>query len=264
MNEWDIVIKSLKDHGRVMIAGMVAGLIAAVLVTVFQTPVWEARMTVAPTTRTGILNLSSVLPRSAADTPMLQYFVDRIDAATSSDFALFQTLIDSPRLARRLIGAEAGNLPEAEPSDLTAWLNEHVRVRNVGATPFRRITLRHHDPVVAVNLLERLYAETDMVIRQDMQAKTARRIAYLKEELQKTFHPDHRDALIALLKEQEQTAMMVSIDRQFAAEAVDPPSVGDKPVAPDWRLIFPVFIACGAIFGLMLGGFMQAFYRHSR
>lgn len=261
MNDWDHAVKSLKDHWRIMLAGLFVGLICAVLVMLFQKPVWEAQLTVAPTTRTGMPGLSSILPQSAADTPVLQYFVERIDAATSTDFSRFETLINSPRMAGHLLRMKDVVLPQNTKPDLAKWLDKNVRIRGIGATPFRKITLRYDDPEQAMALLNRLYRETDMVLRHDVQNKTQRRITYLKDQIQKTFHPDHKDALIALLKEQEQTAMMVSIDKQFAAEAIDPPSVKSRPIAPDWRLLFPAFMIGGLLIGLMVGGFVQALYR---
>lgn len=243
-----------------MTVGLCVGLLAATLIVLLQKPVWESQMVVAPTSRAGMPGLSSFLPKGG-QSPAIQYLLDRVESANSSDFERFETLINSPRLAAHVIERKLADLPESDAAALAKWLNKNVKVRGKGATSFRRITLRHHDPVVAVSLLHDLYRETDMMIRRDTELKTSRRLTYLKEQLPKTFHPDHKDALIALLKEQEQTAMMVSIDKSFAAEIIDPPSVMTRPVAPDWRILFPAFIMAGAIIGLMVGGFIQAVRR---
>lgn len=261
MNEWDIMLNAFRDHGRMILCGAVIGLIIALSITFFQKPVYEARMIVAPTERTGVPSLGSILPQGAAEAPVLQYFVNRIDAANSSDFTVFETLIDSPRLASHLIKTNAPALPVTKSSDLTLWMSKHVRIRPVGTTPFRKITVRHTNADQAVQLLGTLFQETDMMIRKDTNMKTKRRITYLKDQLSKTNHPDHRDAIIALLKEQEQTAMMVSIDNHFAAWPIEPPSIVPRPVAPNWKILFPVLGFGGAILGFMMSGLISALRR---
>ena len=255
MSEWDHAIRILQDHGKSILIGMVMGMCCAAIVMFIQKPVWEAKMIVAPASQPGMPSMANFLPKMGAGAPVLQYFVERIDAAGGSDFSAFETLITSPRLADAL--EQSGALtPSSGP--MAKWLKDHVRVRSVGMTPFREITLRHTDKQAAATLLDMLYRKTDMMIRQDAKTKTNRRITYLKEQLKTVRNPDHRDAMVALLKEQEQTAMMVSIDTAFAARTIDGASVGYKPVAPDWRLLFPVFIFAGGIFGFMLSGLREA------
>ena len=218
-------------------------------------------MIIAPAQRTGIPNLSSFLPKGANETPVLQYFVERIDAANASDFTTFETIINGPQLAHYLYQNHKNMLAKDTIDDTVTWLSKNVRVRGVGTTPYRKITIRTHDRDQAQELLELLFTQTDHIIRQNALSKTTRRIAYLKEELKKTMHPDHRDAMIALLKEQERTAMTVAIDNNFAAVPIEEPHTLSKPIAPDWRILFPVFILAGGFIGLLIGGFTTAMRR---
>lgn len=261
MNEWDVILRALRDHGRLMVVGMMIGLITSLSITFLTTPIYEARMVVAPTQRTGMPSLGSLLPQQISETPVLQYFVNRIDAADTSDFAVFEELIDSPRLAQTMIEKNIRELPATSASALTTWIDKHVTIRPVGTSPFRRITLRHSDADTALRLLRTIFQETDMMIRQDKRLETARRITYLTDQLEKTRHPDHQDAIIALLKEQEQIAMMVSIDNNFAARPIDPPTVKPDPVFPNPMLIIPVFIFGGAVIGFMISGLWGALRR---
>lgn len=263
MNEWDMALDALHIHGRYMICGMIAGLILALGVLFFQKPVWEARMTIAPSQRTGMPNISSLLPQGTAGTPVLQYFVERIDAANTSDFTMFETIINGPRLAHHLIERGMHDLfPDIRTvGEMTLWLKKNVRIHTIGTTPFRQISLRSTDPKLAVKQLDTLYYETDRQIRQDTMLQTNRRITYLKEQLKQTIHPDHKDAVIALLKEQEQTAMMVSIDNHFAAIPVQQTSLSPEPVAPNALILLPVCIFGGLVGGLVFGGLRQAWHR---
>jgi hypothetical protein len=258
MNEWDIAIQSIERHGRVIAIGLLGGLILALCIIIFQKPVYQAEMVIAPAQRTGMPNLSSFLPQGTNETPVLQYFVDRIDAANASDFTTFETIINGPQLARYLKRERPNLIPS---SDTARWLKNHIKIRGVGTTPYRKITIKHDRRDEAIQLLGILFSETDKIIRRDALMKTSRRIAYLKEELKKTLHPDHRDAIIALLKEQERSAMTVSIDNYFAAIPIEQPHASLKPIAPDWRIAFPVCLIAGALLGLMISGLISAIRR---
>ena len=58
---------------------------------------------------------------------------------------------------------------------------------------------------------------------------------------------------VSSLPEQERTRMMVGIDRDFAAEAIDPPVMNDRRVFPDPFLFLPVFGLLGLLCGLGYG-----------
>ena len=248
MNEFTQSIAILQTHKKSIVLGSVIGFIFALLVILIQKPVYQAEMIIGPTARTGMPSLSSFLPKVAADAPALQYFVERIDASQSTDFTVFETLMTSPSIHLQVNDA----MVKAENKH--QWFEKRLKLRPVGLTQFRKVTLRDTDKEKLIPILNTLYRLTDQSIRNDAQSKTQRRIAYLNEQLKTTMNPGHRDAIIALLKEQEQTSMMVSIDSHFAADIIEPAYVLDKPVAPYWRILFPIFIALGGFLGLVISG----------
>ncbi len=254
MNEWDIALNALRNHGRSILIGMVVGCICVVLVIIFQKPVYQATMIVGPTEKTGVPSLNSFLPKAAADAPALQYFVERIDASRATDFTIFETKINSPEIIKSIAKNESFNIP----NDTQKWARNHLKIRSSGMTPFRKITLDSHDKNRAVDILNALYETTDQSIRADKKLKTVRRISYLNQQLKTIRNPDHRDAIVALLKEQEQIAMMVSIDNEFAAEIITPTYASANPIAPNGEILFPAFIFAGGMLGLVLGGLKQA------
>lgn len=258
MNEWDIAINALKTHGKFIVFGMICGLGLAVIVTLLQKPVWQAEMVVGPSGRTSVPSLSALLPQTAADAPALQYFVKRIDAAQSTDFTRFETLLNAPQTIKTLQQNKSLSLPYTDLNKTREWVDNNLKIRPLGLTPYRKVVLRHHDAQLALSVLQNLYTIADQAVRQDAQLKTNRRITYLKGQLETVRNPDHRNAIIALLKEQEQTAMMVSIDNSFAAEIIQQPSLLPKPVAPKAVILFPLFFIAGACGGLLLSGFIKA------
>ncbi len=100
-----------------------------------------------------------------------------------------------------------------------------MRIRPVGATQMRRITLEMKDKTLATDLLRALHRLSDETIRADVRIRTDQRISYLREKLGEVANPDQRDALVGLLKEQERMRMMVGIDNDFSAEMIDPPTI---------------------------------------
>ena len=248
MNEFTQSIDIFKTYFKSIIIGCVIGTVIAAVILMFQKPVYQAEMIVSPTERTGVPSLSSFLPKAAANAPALQYFVERIDASQSTDFTVFETLITSPAIHHQI---------NKDMVKSHRWLAKRLQIRPVGLSQFRKIILRDTNKDKLIPILNTLYRLTDQSIRDDKKMKTARRISYLNEQLKTTFNPDHRDAIIALLKEQEQTKMMVSIDNHFAANIIQPAIILEKPIAPNWKILFPILIALGGFLGLVVGGLRE-------
>ncbi|MBU6235312.1 MAG: hypothetical protein KGQ41_05670 [Alphaproteobacteria bacterium] len=249
---------------RTVLMGAGAGLLLAVLVCLLAPAKWEARMTIGPAGRGTGPDLSAFLP--ASESPTIQYLLQRVGSMAAADFAVYETLLTSPRIASSLLKDQTlkprlGNLCggcDADTSKLSGWLEGHVRIRPVAATQMRRITLALHDKTLATDLLRALHRLADETIRADVRLKTDQRIVYLREKMAEVVNPAQRDALVALLKEQERQSMMVGIDNDFAAEMIDPPSIPVRPVFPNPVLLLPLFILLGAA-----GGFGYALLRRS-
>ncbi|MCB1539006.1 MAG: hypothetical protein H6865_01545 [Rhodospirillales bacterium] len=239
--------------------GLALGLVLALFLCLVLPRCWQASMVVGPGGHGPGADLSALLP--ASESPTVQYLLQRVGSVTAADFSIYETLMTGPRIAAALqkddalkgrLGALCASCA-TDPAILARWLDAHVRIRPVGATQMRRIALRLRDRELAADMLRALHRLTDETIRTDARQRTDQRIAYLRAQLGMVANPDHRDALIALLKEQERTRMMVGIDRDFAAEAIDPPSVDAHPVFPDPYLIMPVFALLGLVAGLGYG-----------
>jgi hypothetical protein len=255
MNDFDQLHALIRNHGVLTLSGIVIGCLVAFGIMMLKPPVYQTAMIVGPTDNAGMPSLSSILPRGAADAPAIQYFVDRIDAGQSNDFTLFETKVTSPEVLNSLIETLPNMLSDFDNKYL--WLSKNIKVRPVGLTPYRKIIINTKEDVNAAQILSALHHIADQSIRSDKKIKTMRRIAYLKEQLNKIKNPDHRDATIALLKEQEQMAMMVSIDQDFAAEIIQPAFRTPEPVSPNPIILFPIFIVIGGLLGFLISGFRK-------
>lgn len=248
---------TLWAHRRAGAIGLGLGLVAGLFLCVILPSKWEARMVVGPAGRGANADLSSLLP--ASESPTIQYVLQRVGSVTAADFSLYETLMTTPRVARALQKDEAlvPRLADLcrkcaqDPATLAHWLDANIRIIPVGATQLRRVTLQLRDRELAADMLRALHRLTDETIRTDARTRTDERIAYLRAQLGMVANPDHRDALVGLLKEQERTRMMVGIDDDYAAENIDPPSIRNKPSFPDPAIFLPLFGMLGLIAGLV-------------
>lgn len=244
---------------RTGMLGFFAGVILAILLCAVLPSQWDARMTVAPAGRGVGGDLSALLPNP--ESPAIQYLLQRVGSVTAADFSAYEVLMTSPRVAASLIKDEAFrnkldalcNKCGKSAAALSRWLDCHVRTKPIGATQMRRVTLRMQDKQLATDLLRALHRISDETIRTDARIRTDQRISYLRDQLSKVSNPDHRDALIGLLKEQERSRMMVGIDQDYAAEAIDPPSISSRRSFPNPYLFVPVFAFVGLLGGLAFG-----------
>ncbi|NBX65542.1 MAG: hypothetical protein EBQ96_00925 [Proteobacteria bacterium] len=242
---------------RSVALGLCAGILCAFLSCVILPTKWEARMTVGPAGRGAGPDLSAFLP--ASESPTVQYLLQRVGSMTAADFSVYEMLMTSPRIAGALLKDDTLKIRleslckncGRDAAKLVNWLECSVRVKPVGATQMRRISVQMKDKTLAADLLRALHKLSDETIRADARIRTDQRITYLREKLGEVVNLDQRDALVGLLKEQERLRMMVGIDNDFASEMIDPPSIPARPVSPNPYLLFPVFALLGAVAGFL-------------
>jgi hypothetical protein len=249
---------------RSILRGGLIGLLAAILFLLLAVPHYRAAMLVEPTTRAGTADLSAPMAERASFAS--EYMLKGFSAGDTDDFAWFEHILKEPSVAAQLLrdpaiqqGVENDRLfriewrrAPATAEDLAAYLDEHVSIDPVGATAIRRIAYASPDPAFAVLLLRKLYNATDSLIRNDMRDKADRRIAWLQQMIQATQNPDDRRALAALLSDQQQIRMMMSLDEPYAARIAEPPAAGDRPAWPRKVFVLPVFVFCGLLLGAVL------------
>jgi hypothetical protein len=265
------VLRLLWRARRVVLAGGVVGLLGGLLFMTLAIPQYRATMLLAPTTRTGAPDISSLFPENASYA--MEYVMKSFSTGDSSDFTWFEHILREPSVAAQLLKDPAiregvaadrrfrifpGKTPET-PEDLAAYLNDHLTVEPVGNTQLRRLVYDHPDREFAKLMLQTVYAVTDSIIRADMKDKADKRVIWLQKTIQETQNPDHRKVLTSLLMDQEQIRMILSLDEPYAARIAEPPSVTTRQSWPHASLILPVFTTCGLLLGMVLFGMRRAF-----
>jgi hypothetical protein len=133
--------------------------------------------------------------------------------------------------------------------ELSVYLERHVKIDPLGATPLRRIKYYHPNSEFASALLRKLHLVADQMIRRDRRWQSQSRIDYLQNSLRKTSNPDHRKGITNLLMQQEHIQMLANLDEAYAAIVVEPASTLPRPAWPNKPLTY----AAGLFLGMLLG-----------
>ena len=263
--------KTLKDvladlwAARIFIAvAAFFGFVIAALWVYSATPYYKASIVVSPANPMNGAEISSLL----ADDNLfaLRYLVQRVGVANSSDFLHFENTYAGPSVAAKLLhddNIKSGlsrdrtfSFSEAEesrqPEELSAYLQERIKLEPVGGTTLRRLVYLHPDRRFASYFIARVHEITDRIIRTNINREAGERIRCLSDAIASTNNPEHRRALTTLLLEQERLRMLVSIEQPYAAAVVEPASASVKPVWPDPALLFTAFGLGFAFFGFVV------------
>lgn len=280
------VFDSLYDAGPWLALGSIVGLIGALVLLWVVPAKYDARMIIGPATSNAQGDLSASMPQGSV--PVVNYMLRQMNSTPTTDFIHFEQLIISQDVAKKLatnpvimrtIFANQWNDRQktwSPPSGLMAstkqffrtligrgqwaapdaallaeWMTHNLVIMPVGATTLREVRLRDPDPRFAAAFLKKLYDTTDEIIRHNARERTDAKIDYLKERLNQTANPLHRQAITNMLMEQEQVRTMVTLGLPFAANIVEHPSTGRQPVSPNPALLIPLLIFLG-----MGGGFL--------
>lgn len=259
------VVRDLWGARRALAAGAVLGLVAGFIFVSLAVPHYRASLMVAPAERRAGPDIKALLPDNSSFA--MQYLVNTLGSQDSGDYMRFENTLREPAVAARLledpriVAGVAGDrrfslMPERRdarsPEVFSAYLTKRVAIEPVGNSPLRRLVYTHPDRVFASYLLAALHGAADGLIRQEIRDKTESRATYLKEELAKTTHPDHRRALTSLVMEQEHVRMILAMDEPFAAIIAEPPSSGVQPHWPRKPFVLPLFVLAGMVAGYVM------------
>ncbi len=260
------VLRMIRMAWGFIVVGIIAGLLAGWVFLSIAIPHYRITMLVAPAERAARADIKALLP----DNPSfaLQYLVNTMGSQDSTDFIRFEHTLLGPSVAAALFNDNKiregirGNgsfifsrTPELKsPAELSGVLGDIIHIEPIGNTPLRKVVFDHPSPEFGVYLLNRLYDQTDHMIRREVAEKARERSVYLESVLDKTTHPDHRRALTSLLMEQEHILMILAMDEPFAATITEPPSVSVRPWWPRRSLVLPAFVFAGAMLGFVLWG----------
>lgn len=245
-----------------VLCGIFIGLFIGLLFTLFVTPTYKAVMIIAPADGYALGDYASTIEHDQI--AALPFWRPKSNEGASPDFYRFVHTIRGPAVAKILMNDEAVvtrindvlDKRVGSPEELAVYLDRHVRIDPLGATPLRKITYHHPDQEFAAALLRKLHLVSDQMIRRDRRRQSQSRIEYLDNMLQKTINPDHRKGITNLLMQQEHIQMLANLNEDYAAIIVEPASASPKPTWPNKPLSYLV----GALIGMMVGFVLWSFF----
>jgi uncharacterized protein involved in exopolysaccharide biosynthesis len=155
-----------------------------------------------------------------------------------------------------LAAKSALGIPGAEwrppgPADLQKFLETSVKVVTDRKSNITRISVDHEDPPFAAKLITELHDKTDAVLRRQALARADQSIDYLERQLSRVQLSEHREALAAMLGEQEKARMLASSAAPYAAQPFGTAVVSSKPTSPQPVIVLLVGLIGGAILGVL-------------
>lgn len=170
--------------------------------------------------------------------------------------AVAEILLEDKSVLKTINQAQETSIQTKE--ELSLYLEKHIKISPLGATPLRRISYRNADSKFASVLLRKIHLVADQMIRRDRRQQSQSRVDYLQKVLSTTTHPDHRKGITNLLMQQEHIQMLANLNEAYAAIVVEPANTKPKP---DWPN--PVLVWFSAVFIGLILGFMVWAYRFS-
>ncbi|MEM6781501.1 MAG: Wzz/FepE/Etk N-terminal domain-containing protein [Pseudomonadota bacterium] len=260
------LVDVLADIWAVKFTILICALVGVLAVFVFMriaTPEYKAQMIIAPADGYALGDYASSFNYERMTS--LPFWRPSDAEGVSTDYYRLIHTLRGPSVAEILlkdrsviagIEKDLGSPPSAE--GLADYLDRHIRVEQIGATPLRRLTYYHADKAFASAFLRKIHLVSDQLIRRDRKIQSKNRIGYLEEALDTTRHPDHRKIITNLLMQQEHVQMLANLDEAYAAIVVEPAATGPKPDWPNPYLFYPAGLLIGAFLGFVFGSVLRA------
>jgi uncharacterized protein involved in exopolysaccharide biosynthesis len=260
--------------------------VLAVVMLALSRPVYSVKMTVmpAPSAQSGIASGGT----GSTITSLFNLGISQ----TNSDYVRYQRLIGSTIVAERLqrdygllqyVYADMwdkknkrwierrtwrnyvfgwlfaiAHVPMWTPPDiasLASYIDGAIIIKPSTQTDIVGLSMDSKDPAYARRILLLVNLEANEVLRNQVATRAKQKAAYLRNELNQVSVEDYRQALLALLSNEEKTLMFTETSHAFAAEILSPPTASAIPVSP--RPIMSLFVA--ALIGILLGTTLVVF-----
>lgn len=159
------------------------------------------------------------------------------------------------RAIREIAGLPAWAPPSAKR--LAEYLDRNIKVRDLNVSPVVSISMSHKDPAFAVRFLQLALVEADELIRQKEREQVSENVAYVRAKLSEIAVQEYRRALVEVLSNLEQRAMLAESEAAFAAEILDPPTVSELPTKPNPEMTLALFLVVSSVIGIAGAMFIE-------
>ena len=263
----------------------VAGVILTIISLMASRPVYTASMVVGPpagstsaSTLSSLAGLAGVRSDSSSTGPgglqpsdflslfRSQALVSAIDDKTGLRRRIFAAAWDakhkrwdmSPKGAKAWIKASVRTLvgkPIADQptyTDTATWLTQNITITYDQPDNQWTISTNSTNPKFALWLLQTLYNQTQDYLKTRLRTQSLSEKAYLNRRLSEVTVEDYRQALLAMLSDQEKSLMLLDSNAPIAARIIVPATVTDSPTAPSITLTLVLGALISIVFSLLI------------
>lgn len=146
-----------------------------------------------------------------------------------------------------LMGMEAWEPPNA--FRLSAYFQESIEVARSDDTSLVTVSLKHPDRKFATWLLERLYLESDRIMRLQEIEWTDQKLSYLITRIDKEIRVENRQILTAQFAQLEVLKTELNSGTPYAARLIQGAQADTIPVSPRPVFTTAVFLLLGLLIG---------------
>jgi len=293
------VLKTILKWSWILIIFVIAGLAYGVNEAINFTPLFRAKMVIAP--QSTALPGSSSSPTSGAgglSTKLALVLSGHQSTGPGGAFGRLQMIMKSQQLARRL--AEKHGLDreifasswdeekgtwkvpkKVEPSwrkkldillqqDQSLAPGTELLARAIGGilvftrieeTSFWKVEVNSADSDIALRWLQIIYAEADDLLRDRDRKKLLKQIEFLRSRLDAAELSDLRQGLFAALLSQEKSLHMIESNLPYAAEIVEPAYASALKTRPNLTKLIGTPVSGAVFVGLLLVVLIGLFLR---
>ena len=139
------------------------------------------------------------------------------------------------------------------PAEAQQFVDKHLVANEDKQHGTATAVMSTEDPALARDLLGLVYSATDDHLRNRMDLRTTRYVAYIARKMNEVTLNEHRQALAQALSDQERTLMMVRSGQPFSAEPLGQITVATRPTWPNVPLVLGAGLVLGGGVGTAIG-----------
>lgn len=148
-------------------------------------------------------------------------------------------------IIREILGLKQKVNPAAD--DVHEFLKESVIIKRSFQNSLVEVMYQFPDRKRGEKILEIMLSEADSIIRESKYRDVESRLSYLQDALLEITLSEQKQVVISMLSAQQNSMMMIKADARYALNLVEAPYSLDKPASPRLPIviIISIILACG-------------------
>ena len=184
------------------------------------------------------------------DKIMQRLFASQYDIPTGRWLRPTNFIADFSSAIKSMLRVPGADWRQPAAADLQKFLQENIKISTDRKLNITNISFDYEDPEFAAKLITDLHEKTDTVLRRRALTRADQAIGYLEKQLSQVQLAEHRQALAAILGEQEKSRMLASSAAPYAAQPFGDAVASSRPTSPQSVIVLVEGLVGGMILSL--------------